>query len=81
LHLATDGSISASGVSATGKGVALGPFVGYKLVTTVGFRYLAQGGFQYIAVRGDAHDASGNSASDMASQFGPLLNLDIGWSF
>ncbi|MEO7034119.1 MAG: hypothetical protein ABI548_09520 [Polyangiaceae bacterium] len=81
LHLATDGPVNDTGISATGAGVAVGPFVGYKLVTKIGFTFLAQGGFQYLAVRADAQDTSGSSATNEASKLLPLLNLDVGWSF
>ena len=77
LHVATDGASNESGISATGAGVAIGPLVGYKLVTKVGFTFLAQGGFQYLAIQ--AQDSSGANAQE--SKFLPLLNLDIGWSF
>ncbi len=78
LHVDTE---NLNDVSGTGAGAAIGPFIGYKLITEAGFTFLAQGGFQYLAARADAHDSFGNSASDTDSRFLPLLNLDIGWSF
>ena len=68
-------------ITADAGGVALGPFVGYKLVTHVGFTFFAQGGFQYMVVKADAADNLGNTASDERSAFIPLLNLNVGWSF
>jgi hypothetical protein len=68
-------------VSGVAQGVAVGPFVGYKLVTSGGFTFLAQGGFQYLAFEAEASDKSGNSAQESESRWGPLLNLNIGWSF
>ena len=72
---------SAATVTGVGDGVAMGPFIGYKLVTRGGFTFLAQGGVQYIAIRAEAEDSSGNTESDEDSRVIPLLNLNIGWSF
>jgi hypothetical protein len=52
-------------------GVAFGPFIGYKLITSAGFTFFAQGGFEYLKA----------SEDDVDSEFIPLLNLNIGWSF
>ncbi len=68
-------------VRGVAEGVAVGPFVGYKLITSGGFTFLAQGGVQYLAIEAEAEDTSGNSAQESDSRFGPLLNLNIGWSF
>ena len=68
-------------VRGVAEGVAVGPFVGYKLITSGGFTFLAQGGVQYLAYEAEAEDTSGNSAQESDSRFGPLLNLNIGWSF
>jgi hypothetical protein len=68
-------------ISADAGGVAVGPFVGYKLVTRAGFTFFAQGGFEYLVAKADASDNLGNSASDKRSAFIPLLNLNLGWSF
>ncbi len=68
-------------VSASGDGLAVGPFVGYKLLTSVGFTFVAQGGFEYITARAHANDTSGNSAGNSDTKFIPLINLNIGWSF
>jgi hypothetical protein len=81
LKVATDGPIADSNVSGTGAGVAFGPFVGYKLVTSGGFTFLAQLGFQYLSAQAEAHDTTGLSNSASQNQFLPILNLDVGWSF
>ena len=68
-------------IRADAGGVAVGPFIGYKLLTKVGFTFFAQGGFQYVVVKADAADDQGNTASADKSAFIPLLNLNVGWSF
>ena len=68
-------------ITADAGGVAVGPFVGYKLVTRAGFTFFAQGGFEYLVARADASDNLGNTASDERSAFIPLLNLNVGWTF
>jgi hypothetical protein len=68
-------------VEANAGGVAVGPFVGYKVLTDIGFTFVAQGGFQYVAVNAHASDSEGNSARAESSDFVPLLNLNLGWSF
>lgn len=67
-------------VSGVADGFALGPLVGYKLITNVGFTFVVQGGVQYVAYRAETTDGSGTS-SDSESRFIPLLNLNLGWSF
>ncbi|MBW2700056.1 MAG: hypothetical protein JRF33_04485 [Deltaproteobacteria bacterium] len=66
--------------SASGTGLAIGPFVGYKIATNIGFTFDAQLGFDYLAVQGTASD-SGISVTESDSRFGLLLNLNVGWSF
>ena len=68
-------------ITADAGGVAIGPFVGYKLVTEAGFTFFAQGGFEYVVLKADAADSSGNTARAEQSTFIPLLNLNLGWSF
>jgi hypothetical protein len=63
-------------LSATGEGLAIGPFAGYKYTTDVGFTVDVQLGFEYLAVR--AHD---DVSSTKDSTYIPLLNLNVGWSF
>jgi hypothetical protein len=70
LHLAD------SRISATGEGLAIGPFVGYKLTIDAGFTFDAQLGVEHLSLQ--AHNAT-DSASNKT--FIPLLNLNVGWSF
>lgn len=59
--------------SATAEGLAVGPYAGYKWVSSIGLTLEAQLGAQYLTLRGDVSDDS----SDVAV----LLNLQVGWSF
>jgi hypothetical protein len=68
-------------LTGVGDGVAMGPLVGYKLVTSGGFTFLAQGGFQYVAIRAEASDGAGTTASDEQDSIIPLINLNLGWTF
>ena len=65
-------------LAATGEGLAIGPFLGYKIATDVGFTFDAQLGFEHISSR-----AKSTTGPEMASgkSFIPLLNLNVGWSF
>lgn len=64
--------------AASASGLALGPYVGYKLITGVGFTFEANLGAEYVVAQASSTDGS-SSAS--ASKWIPLLNLNIGWSF
>jgi hypothetical protein len=68
-------------VTGVGDGVAVGPLIGYKLITSVGFTFLVQGGVQYVAIRAEAESDGGLQAEDEQKKFIPLLNLNLGWSF
>ncbi len=62
----------------TASGLALGPYVGYKIITNVGFTFEANGGAQYVTLRG-SNANNGDTASQ--KKVIPLVNLNIGWSF
>lgn len=81
VHVDASGQVSDASVAGVGSGTAIGPFIGYKWITRVGFTAAAQIGFQYLAVQANASDQTGSSASDSEARIGPLLNLDVGWSF
>ncbi len=81
LGIFTD-EIEGTEISGTGSGLALGPFLGYKIATDAGFTFDAQLGFQWHAVEARAEDAdTGAEASEKETGINPLLNLNIGWSF
>src|SRR6188768_1360058 len=73
IHVSTN-RFEGAAVEAAAGGVALGPFVGYKLLTDIGFTFFAQGGFEYVAARADGKDSHGNTAHNEQQAFIPLLN-------
>ena len=81
VHLDTS-SYEGSDVSAFASGVAIGPFGGYKLVTSGGFTFDAQLGVQHISGRAKAtSSSSGSTGTAEGKSWIPLLNLNIGWTF
>jgi hypothetical protein len=69
-----------STIEASGDGLAVGPFLGYKIATNLGFTFELQGGVQYLFASAKAE--SGNvSATAEDSNIIPLLNINLGWSF
>ena len=80
IHVSTN-RFEGAAVEAAAGGVALGPFVGYKLLTAIGFTFFAQGGFEYVTARAEGTDSQGNTDHDEQQAFIPLLNLNVGWSF
>ena len=78
LYLKVDAAGTTYRSAASASGFAVGPYVGYKLITGVGFTFEANLGAQYVAARAQTSDGT-SSASD--SKWIPLLNLNVGWSF
>jgi hypothetical protein len=74
-------NLGEQGITGVADGVAVGPFVGYKVLTAGGFTFVVQGGFEYIAVKGEASDSAGNTGTGETNDVVPLLNLNLGWSF
>jgi hypothetical protein len=70
LHLAD------AALSATGEGVAVGPFLGYKIMVDAGFTFDAQIGFQRVSAQ-----AQSGTSTNSNRDYIPLLNLNVGWSF
>jgi len=68
-------------ISGVADGVAVGPFVGYKVLTSGGFTFAVQGGFEYLAIKGETSDNSGTTVSGENNDVVFLLNANIGWSF
>lgn len=77
-HLSVDDA--SANVTGTGTAVAIGPFVGYKITTKNGFTFDSQLGFQRAFISAEASE-DGESSQGSMSATGPLLNLNIGWSF
>jgi hypothetical protein len=78
---------SASGSSgnvqafATGGGLFMGPFIGYKLATHVGFTLDLQGGVGYLVATATGNSSDGSSATASTSTLAPILKVNVGWSF
>ncbi len=71
-------------VTGLGQGLVAGPYIGYKVAADVGFTFNAQLGYQVGLISAsaeDTSDGSSSSASGEESASGPLLNLNVGWSF
>ena len=60
--------------------LAVGPLVGYKVVSRGGFTCNIQAGVQYAAAAVEERDSSGDTDSTNDSELGLLLNLGLGWS-
>lgn len=60
----------------SGAGLSIGPYAGYKLMTSIGFTFVAQLGVSYLAV-----SAKSSTQTKSDSKISPLLNLNVGWSF
>lgn len=70
-HASADGQLMSS---LSAEGLALGPYAGYKWVSSMGLTLEAQLGISYFAMRGDG-------VSDEDSRISPIVNLQVGWSF
>lgn len=67
-------------VGGYGSGFAVGPLVGYKLITDAGFTLSVQGGLQVAALEAEARSRDA-VARDSTIEFSPFLNFNLGWSF
>ncbi len=75
-------SLDNESLSGSAAGVAVGPFVGYKLMTGVGFTFVAQLGVAGLVARAEAEDTdTGDEASVEGKSYVPILNLNLGWAF
>jgi hypothetical protein len=80
VHVA--GDVPNTTVSGVGTGTAIGPLIGYKLITRGGFTLMANIGAGYVVAHAEAKDSvTGTSTTQDDSQWTPFLNLEIGWSF
>lgn len=73
-------AVSSGGASGSGGGVALGPFLGYKIAARFGLTFEVQGGVQYMFVAATATNGV-QTASATENKVIPLVNLNLGWSF
>ncbi len=63
-----------------GNGIAVGPFVGYKIATDVGFTFDAQLGVQWVGLLVEAESSEGARDEGDESDVGPIIRLNVGWS-
>lgn len=69
-------------ISVSGEGLAIGPFIGYKVATDGGFTFDTQVGFEYVVARAHREESTTATAAEKsADTFIVLLNLNVGWSF
>ncbi|MBA2663123.1 MAG: hypothetical protein H0U74_12575 [Bradymonadaceae bacterium] len=86
LHVGLEGlamRISTSddgGASGSALGFNAGPYLGYKFIASFGLTFVAQLGYAVGLVKASASDGD-QTASASSSGNGPLLNLNLGWSF
>ena len=66
-----------SDVRFNAQGFTIGPFVGFKVVLPIGFTVDTQIGAAYITARGELN----NPAEAERTDFIPLFNLNVGWTF
>jgi len=73
-------SNESNGISSVGRGVAIGPIIGYKYVAPFGLTVGLNGGVLFMTVSANANDTFGRKAS--ASGFGPVPTaaLWLGWT-
>jgi hypothetical protein len=81
--VSADDTATNSGVTVSGSanGLSFGPIIGYKLATKIGFSFNIQLGAAYLTARAEAKATGGQAASSSQSNFVPILNLNLGWSF
>ena len=78
IYMGANAEEEETDTKATGQGLSIGVFAGYKFVASFGLTVNIQGGVQYITAQAEAENSD---SSDDESTWGPLLNLDLGWSF
>ncbi len=74
-------NVGDTGIAAVVDGTAVGPFVGYKVLTSGGFTFAIQGGFERIILKGEASDDTGTTETAQDQDWVLLLNANLGWSF
>ncbi|MBM4318862.1 MAG: hypothetical protein FJ125_02635 [Deltaproteobacteria bacterium] len=79
LYVHTGGEVGPS-LTASGTGLAVGPFLGYKLITGFGLTFEGQLGFQSGFLSAEASSAH-STVDEEKSEIGALVNLSVGWSF
>jgi hypothetical protein len=80
LYIHLSATLDASGVTGTGSGLAIGPFIGYKWIARFGLTIDLQVGAQLAGIFAEASDGT-TTEEDSTTELVPLLNLNFGWSF
>ena len=71
-----------AGVSGSGAGLVVGPFLGWKAILDSGLTFELQGGYQALFASVEASDSeSGQSEEASGTEGVLLLNINVGWSF
>ncbi len=81
IAASASGSSGSTTATATGEGVSVGPFVGYKFVSSMGFTFDTQLGAARTGLGAKASASTGETASRSETSVGPLLNINLGWTF
>ena len=75
------GRDSQGDISATATAFVAGGYLGYKFVASFGLTFALQFGGAYMAIGGEATMGEETAVLASESEFMPLLNLNLGWSF
>jgi hypothetical protein len=70
-----------AGVTGTGAGTAVGPFLGYKYTAGYGLTFDAQGGYEFLFAQAAASSADSTTTTNKSKHNIVLVNLNVGWSF
>lgn len=62
-------------------GGTIGPFLGYKIATNVGFTFEIQAGARYVAILPEVMGNPSVGGLVVDSRWGPILHINVGWSF
>lgn len=68
------------GIVSVGRGIAIGPIIGYKYVAPFGLTIGLNGGMLYMSINANAQDTFGGKASATGSGFVPTAALWLGWT-
>jgi len=80
VHVGYDTDVDT--IDLKGEGIAVSPFLGYKVTSDGGFTFDVQGGYGYVKHRASGSNTStGASAEEADSEGMVLLNINFGGSF
>ena len=81
IHESATATIGKTAIKASGTGMALGGFLGYKYVSKLGVTFDGQLGAQRLGLGAEASASTGQAASASENDVIPLVNLNVGWTF